>query len=54
MTVTATDLFAGAGGSTRYVMLGTKREQVKMAGNGNPPPVERDLVSVAIAALGAA
>ena len=37
-----------------YVMLGTKREQVKMAGNGNPPPVERDLVSVAIESLRAA
>lgn len=46
------EITAGMAFPSGYVMLGTKRERVKMAGNGNPPPVERDLVSVAIAALG--
>ena len=34
-----------------YIWQGTKRERVKMMGNGNPPPVERDLVTVAREAL---
>lgn len=37
-----------------YIWHGTKRERVKLAGNAVCPPIERDLVSVAIDALEAA
>ncbi|HET7398971.1 MAG TPA: DNA cytosine methyltransferase, partial [Intrasporangium sp.] len=38
-----------------YVMLGTKREQVKMAGNAVTPPAARDLIAaVADSLLGGA
>lgn len=35
-----------------YQVLGTKREQVKMAGNAVTPPVSRDLVSCVVDSLG--
>ena len=37
-----------------YVMLGTKREQVKQAGNAVTPPVARDLAIIAAESLGVA
>jgi DNA (cytosine-5)-methyltransferase 1 len=34
-----------------YAMLGTRREQVKMAGNAVTPPAARDLISTVAEAL---
>ena len=34
-----------------YVLLGTKREQVRMAGNAVTPPAARDLVGAVAASL---
>lgn len=38
---------------TEYLWQGTKREQVKLAGNAVCPPIERDLVSIAMEAIAA-
>lgn len=48
------EITAGMAFPDGYRMLGTKRDQVKLAGNAVTPPVERDLVAVAIEALGGA
>ena len=48
------EITAGMAFPRGYRMLGTKRDQVKLAGNAVTPPVERDLVAVAIEALSAA
>lgn len=65
MSVTTTDIFAGAGGSSTglaagmafprsYIWEGTKREKVKMAGNAVTPPMARDLGIVSKETLEAA
>lgn len=36
---------------TEYVILGNRREQVRMAGNAVTPPAARDLIGTAVAAL---
>ena len=45
--LTVTDIFAGAGGST-------KRERVRLAGNAVTPPAARDLITVLAESLGVA
>jgi DNA (cytosine-5)-methyltransferase 1 len=42
---------AGMAFGSRYVMLGTRREQVKLAGNAVTPPAARDLVGMVVEAL---
>lgn len=39
---------------TEYVILGNRREQVRMAGNAVTPPAARDLISAVAASLGGA
>ena len=34
-----------------YTVLGTRREQVRMAGNAVTPPAARDLITAVVAAL---
>ncbi|WP_309132670.1 DNA cytosine methyltransferase [Brevibacterium sp.] len=34
-----------------YVLLGTKRQQVKLAGNAVTPPIARDLIRIAVSSL---
>ena len=39
---------------TPLVMLGNRREQVRLAGNAVTPPSSRDLIAVGVEALGGA
>ena len=62
MTLTLTDLFAGAGGSSTgatqipgvdYKWRGTRREQFRLSGNAVTPPAARDIVSTIAETLAA-
>lgn len=48
------EIKAGMAFPKEYIMLGNKREQVKMAGNAVTPPAARDLVACMAETLGAA
>lgn len=45
------EIMAGMAFPKDYIMLGTKREQVKMSGNAVTPPAARDLISIAAETL---
>ncbi|GGG04431.1 hypothetical protein GCM10007304_18170 [Rhodococcoides trifolii] len=49
-----TEITRGMAFTEGYVMLGTKREQVRLAGNAVTPPAARDLVSAVAESLGVA
>ncbi|KQR80277.1 hypothetical protein ASF98_18445 [Arthrobacter sp. Leaf337] len=48
------EIKAGMAFPKEYIMLGNKREQVKMAGNAVTPPTSRDLVECMAESLGLA
>ena len=63
MSLTMTDMFCGAGGSSTGAIqvpgvsvrvASNRREQVRLAGNAVTPPSSRDLIAVGVEALGGA